>query len=141
MPLATRSPGVGGTRPDSPAEAALPQCNGRLSYFLRNESRAMTSPEPASSAAAAGASAPPAPADGAAAPIALSWTPKLTEGSPKPLIAVLGLIEGGGHAGHIVVHLDREPIYLYSELEDRGWRYARVPAPKGEVRLELRGPS
>jgi hypothetical protein len=61
--------------------------------------------------------------------------------APKPLIAVLGLIEGGGHAGHIVVHLDREPIYLYPELEERGWRYARVPAPEGEVRLELRGPS
>jgi hypothetical protein len=60
--------------------------------------------------------------------------------APKPLIAILGLIDGGGHAGHIVVHHHRDPVYLYPELEDRGWRYARVPAPEGEVRLELRGP-
>lgn len=60
--------------------------------------------------------------------------------APKPLIAILGLIDGGGHAGHIVVHHDRDPLYLYPELEDRGWRYARLPSAKGEVRLELRGP-
>jgi hypothetical protein len=60
--------------------------------------------------------------------------------APKPLIAILGLIDGGGHAGHIVVHHDRDPVYLYPELEDRGWRYARLSGPKGEVRLELRGP-
>ncbi|MDZ3837112.1 MAG: DUF2249 domain-containing protein [Rhodospirillales bacterium] len=60
--------------------------------------------------------------------------------APQPLIAILGLIDGGAHAGHIVIHHDRDPLYLYPELEDRGWRYARLPGPEGEVRLELRGP-
>ncbi|MCU0893085.1 MAG: DUF2249 domain-containing protein [Rhodospirillales bacterium] len=60
--------------------------------------------------------------------------------APKPLIAILGLIDGGGHAGHIVVHHDRDPLYLYPELEERRWRYTHVPGAEGEVRLELRGP-
>ncbi|MGZ9034298.1 MAG: DUF2249 domain-containing protein, partial [Rhodospirillales bacterium] len=60
--------------------------------------------------------------------------------APRPLVAILTLIEGGSHQGHIVVHHDRDPLYLYPELEDRGWRYARLPSPGDEVRLELRGP-
>lgn len=61
--------------------------------------------------------------------------------APKPLVAILALIDGGAHAGCIVVHHHREPLYLYPELEERGWRYSRLPAPPDEVRLELRGPS
>lgn len=61
--------------------------------------------------------------------------------APKPLVAILALIDSGAHDGRIVVHHQREPLYLYPELEDRGWSYSRLPAPAGEVRLELRGPS
>lgn len=60
--------------------------------------------------------------------------------APGPLVAILALIDGGGHDGHVVVHHEREPLYLYPELEDRGWRYRRLPSPEGEVRLELLGP-
>lgn len=60
--------------------------------------------------------------------------------APRPLVAILTLIDGGGHAGHVVVHHEREPLYLYPELEERGWQYARLASPAGEVRLELRGP-
>lgn len=60
--------------------------------------------------------------------------------APRPLVAILALIDGGGHTGHVVVHHDREPLYLYPELEERGWRYARLASPQGEVHLELRGP-
>lgn len=58
----------------------------------------------------------------------------------RPLIAILALIDGAAHQGHVVVHHNREPLYLYPELVDRGWSYARLPSPEGEVRLELRGP-
>lgn len=61
--------------------------------------------------------------------------------APKPLVAILALIDSGAHQGRIVVHHQREPLYLYPELEERGWSYSRLPAPAGEVRLELRGPS
>ena len=61
--------------------------------------------------------------------------------APKPLVAILALIDSGAHEGHIVVHHRREPFYLYPELEERGWSYSRLPAPSGEVLLELRGPS
>ena len=49
--------------------------------------------------------------------------------APRPLVAILALIDGGGHAGHVVVHHDREPLYLYPELEDRGWQYAPAAEP------------
>jgi hypothetical protein len=41
------------------------------------------------------------------------------------------------------VHLDREPIFLYPELDDRGWAHEIVaaacgdPACEDEVRLQL----
>ena len=60
--------------------------------------------------------------------------------APRPLVAILTLIDGASNQGHIVVHHDRDPLYLYPELEERGWRYARLPSPGDEVRLELRGP-
>jgi hypothetical protein len=58
-------------------------------------------------------------------------------GSPGPLTAILGLIDSGHHDGCIVVHHDREPLYLYPELAERGWRHERLAAPPGEVRLAL----
>lgn len=61
--------------------------------------------------------------------------------APRPLVAILALIDGGSHQGHVVVHHNREPLYLYPELDDRGWSYARLPSPEGEVRLELQRPT
>lgn len=61
--------------------------------------------------------------------------------APRPLVAILALIDGGAHDARIVVHHNRDPLYLYPELEDRGWQYQRLPGPEGEVRLDLRGPS
>ncbi|HSO43010.1 MAG TPA: DUF2249 domain-containing protein, partial [Rhodospirillales bacterium] len=46
--------------------------------------------------------------------------------APRPLVAILTLIDGGSHRGHIVVHHDRDPLYLYPELEERGWRSTRL---------------
>lgn len=54
---------------------------------------------------------------------------------PHPLIAILQLIESREGLQKLIVILDREPVYLFPELHDRGWRWARLDAPKGEVRL------
>ena len=65
---------------------------------------------------------------------------------PRPMLAVMGEISGGD--GPLFLHMDREPIFLYPELEELGWcwtaRAAKNPAP-GEaafiIRLEKADPS
>lgn len=57
---------------------------------------------------------------------------------PGPMIAILALIDGSGHDGVVVAHLDREPVFLYPELAERGWSHAPVSGKPDEVRLVLR---
>lgn len=62
---------------------------------------------------------------------------------PGPAIAILALIDGAlldgsGHDGVVVAHLDREPVFLYPELAERGWSHAPVSGEPDEVRLVLR---
>ena len=42
---------------------------------------------------------------------------------PEPMVAVLQTIESGEVDTALVGHFDREPIFLYPELEDRGWSH------------------
>jgi Uncharacterized conserved protein (DUF2249) len=61
---------------------------------------------------------------------------------PEPMIAILGLIDGGEVEGALIAHLDREPIFLYPELDDRGFSHELVPACGGgecadEVKLRM----
>jgi hypothetical protein len=57
---------------------------------------------------------------------------------PRPMIAILSLIDGPGHEDAVTAHLDREPVFLYPELTERGWSYGIVPGEPGEVRLVLK---
>lgn len=57
---------------------------------------------------------------------------------PEPLRAILTLVEKVPDGTVIIVHHDRHPIYLFPELAERGWSWAELEAPAGEVRLELR---
>jgi Uncharacterized conserved protein (DUF2249) len=62
---------------------------------------------------------------------------------PQPMVKILGLIDSGKAGDLLIVHLDREPIFLYPELDDRGWSHEIVAAACGdpacgdEVRLQL----
>jgi len=56
---------------------------------------------------------------------------------PQPMLAILELIESGAVTGPIIVHHEREPIFLYPELAERGWRHEIVAGDPGEVRLCL----
>lgn len=40
---------------------------------------------------------------------------------PEPMVTILRMIDAGGVDGVLVGHFDREPIFLYPELDDRGW--------------------
>lgn len=62
---------------------------------------------------------------------------------PEPLVEILTLIDSGKVEGELIVHLDRDPIFLYPELEDRGWSHETVQSSCGdpscgeEVKLRL----
>ncbi|MCL4763692.1 MAG: DUF2249 domain-containing protein [Burkholderiales bacterium] len=56
---------------------------------------------------------------------------------PRPLVAIVGLIASLPPGRSLIVHLDRDPVLLYPELAERGWRAQRLDAPSGEVRLRL----
>jgi len=56
---------------------------------------------------------------------------------PEPMRAIISLIETPAVSGPVIVHHEREPVYLYPELAERGWRWARIAGEPGEVRLRL----
>lgn len=61
---------------------------------------------------------------------------------PQPLVEVLRTIDSGELAA-LIVHLDREPLLLYPELDERGWTHEILPPDRGqsagadELRLRL----
>ncbi len=52
---------------------------------------------------------------------------------PEPMVMILRLIDGGEAASPLIAHLDREPIVLYPELDDRGWAYEIIPSACGDA--------
>ncbi len=56
---------------------------------------------------------------------------------PEPMVAILWHLEQPGQTGPVIVHLDRDPIPLYSELAERGWTARPCTGTQGEICLEL----
>ncbi len=56
---------------------------------------------------------------------------------PEPFVAILALVDEEETDGPVIVHHFREPVYLYPELAERGWRWSVIPGEEGEVRLIL----
>ena len=67
---------------------------------------------------------------------------------PDPMVAILRAIDSGAAGVVLVAHLDREPIFLYPELDDRGWSHELMPSSRGSeggedgimLRMERCGP-
>lgn len=55
---------------------------------------------------------------------------------PEPMVLILRIVESG-EVDSLIVHHDREPMFLYPELAERHWDCRRVPGIEGEVRLKL----
>jgi hypothetical protein len=61
---------------------------------------------------------------------------------PEPMLAILALLEKDD-VSSLIAHLDREPLFLYPELDERGWAYELLPPECGDqscthdVRLRL----
>lgn len=56
---------------------------------------------------------------------------------PQPMVAILELIETDGTIDTVIVHHEREPVFLYPELAERRWEHEIVAGEPGEVRLRL----
>lgn len=62
---------------------------------------------------------------------------------PEPMTELLRLIDSGSADAVIIGHFDREPIYLYPELEDRSWSHEIIESSCGgpdcdaDVRLRM----
>ena len=56
---------------------------------------------------------------------------------PQPLVQILRLVAGLPAGGSLTVHHDRDPMLLYPELAQIGWRAERIAGEPGEVRLRL----
>ena len=61
---------------------------------------------------------------------------------PEPMVAILRLIDGGEIENVLIVHLDREPVFLYPELDERGWAHEIISSAResqsGEQDVQLR---
>lgn len=57
---------------------------------------------------------------------------------PDPMVAVIWHLEQPGQFGPVTVYLDRDPIHLLPELNERGWRYEYALRTEDEVQLVLR---
>ncbi len=56
---------------------------------------------------------------------------------PQPMLAILKLLEEPDTGDVVIVHHERDPVFLYPELAERGWSPATIPGESGEVRLRL----
>ena len=62
---------------------------------------------------------------------------------PEPMVGILCMIAHGVVDSVLIAHFDREPIFLYPELVDRGWNHEIVPSSCGgpdcadEVKLRI----
>jgi uncharacterized protein (DUF2249 family) len=94
-------------------------------------------------ASARGASAekPPLPEDAPACPcwIAADGLHLDVRGMtpPDPMVTILKTLEKNPGARTVIVHHDRDPVYLYPELTERGWTARTIAAPADEIRLEI----
>lgn len=57
---------------------------------------------------------------------------------PQPMLAILRLVARLGRDATVIVHHDREPIYLLPELAEVGWQLEQIAGEAGEKRFRLR---
>ncbi len=56
---------------------------------------------------------------------------------PQPMVAVLSLLESGKVPCCLMVHIDREPVNLYPELEERGWSHETSRVDDGYYQVKV----
>ena len=56
---------------------------------------------------------------------------------PEPMMRILAALEDLAEDGMLVAKMDREPIFLFAELHDRGYSYTCNPDDSGGYLLEV----
>jgi hypothetical protein len=56
---------------------------------------------------------------------------------PNPMVAILRLLEQPTCGDVVIVHHEREPVFLFPELAQRGWNHRPIPAEPPELRYRL----
>ena len=56
---------------------------------------------------------------------------------PKPLIAIIELIERPGTGNRVHIRIARDPVHLYPELVERGWSWDKERSEDGSFSLIL----
>jgi hypothetical protein len=51
---------------------------------------------------------------------------------PEPMVTILTLLDA---LGELIAHLDRDPVFLYPELAERGWLAQRIDGDGVRVRI------
>ena len=60
---------------------------------------------------------------------------------PEPMLRILSALEALPSGGEIVAQMDRRPIFLFPELDERGCTYACDAVTEGGYLLTIRKPS
>ena len=57
--------------------------------------------------------------------------------APAPMVQILALLQRLPRSAVVIVHHQRDPVWLYPELVQIGWWADVVPGAPGEIRLRL----
>jgi uncharacterized protein (DUF2249 family) len=60
---------------------------------------------------------------------------------PQPMVLVLDALEGVPAGGELVVFHERRPVFLYPQLDDRGFVHETDEPKPGVVRIRIRRPA
>ena len=59
---------------------------------------------------------------------------------PEPMLRILTALESLTPGGQIIAKMDRRPIFLFPELDERGYTYSCDPAGEGGFLLTITRP-
>lgn len=59
---------------------------------------------------------------------------------PEPMLRILSALESLAGGGEIVAQMDRRPIFLFPELDERGCTYTCEPVEGGGYLLAVKKP-
>ena len=56
---------------------------------------------------------------------------------PQPAVTILRFLDRPDCGDAVIVRLERDPVFLYPELVERGWGWEPISMVSGDVRLRL----
>jgi uncharacterized protein (DUF2249 family) len=83
---------------------------------------------------------PPGEAPSTAKPASITLDVRGLE-PPQPMVLVLDALEGVPAGGELVVFHERRPVFLYPQLDDRGFVHETDEPKPGVVRIRIRRPA